>query len=92
MPYARNRKDYAAGAIASHPQGDHCETGQFAVIGFILILIDFIPLAVGLSLSKGNFQSKFIKKAVPIRLSMLIIGIVLIVIPYLKSTLGIELE
>jgi hypothetical protein len=81
MPYAGNRKDYAAEATVSNLKGGYCKTGQFVVVGFFLILIDFIPLAVGLSLSKGNFQSKFIKKAVPTWLGMLVLGIFLIVIP-----------
>jgi hypothetical protein len=80
MPFARNKKGYAAGAIVSNLKGN-CETGQFAVVGFLLLLKDFIPLTVDLSLPKGNFQYKFIKKAVPISLSMLFLGIVLIAIP-----------
>jgi uncharacterized membrane protein YozB (DUF420 family) len=60
--------------------GDYA-TGQFAIIGIFLILIDFIPLAFGLALSKGNFQSKFVKIAVPIWLIMLVFGIILIIIP-----------
>jgi len=55
--------------------------GYFAFVGFLLILIDFIPLAMGLGQSKGNFQSKFIKMAVPIWLIMLVFGIILIMIP-----------
>jgi uncharacterized membrane protein YozB (DUF420 family) len=56
-------------------------TGQFAIVGILLIIIDFVPLAVGLGKSKGNFQSKFIKIAVPIWLVMLVLGIILIIIP-----------
>jgi uncharacterized membrane protein YozB (DUF420 family) len=55
--------------------------GQFAIVGILLILIDFIPLAFGLALSKGNFQSKFVKITIPIWLIMLILGIILIIIP-----------
>jgi hypothetical protein len=36
---------------------------------------------LGLGLSKGNFQSKFIKIAIPIWLIMLVLGIILIIIP-----------
>ena len=61
--------------------GGNYVTGQFAIVGILLILIDFIPLAVGLGLSKGNFQSRFIKIAVPIWLIMLVLGIILIIIP-----------
>ena len=53
---------------------------QFAMIGFLLILIDFIPLLLGLSLSKGSFQSKFIKISFPIWLIMLVLGALLIII------------
>jgi hypothetical protein len=53
--------------------------GQFAIVGFLLILIDFIPLLLGLSLSKGSFQSKFIKISLPIWLIMLVIGAILII-------------
>jgi uncharacterized membrane protein YozB (DUF420 family) len=56
-------------------------TGQFAIVGILLILIDFIPLAFGLALSKGDFQSKFVKITIPIWLIMLVLGIILIVIP-----------
>jgi len=55
--------------------------GQLAMVGILLILIDFIPLVVGLGLSKGNFQSKFIKRASPIWFIMLVVGIILIIIP-----------
>ena len=55
--------------------------GYYAFIGFLLILIDFIPLAAGLGTSKGTFQSKFIRTAVPIWLAMLVLGIILIMIP-----------
>ena len=55
--------------------------GQLAIVGLLLILIDFIPLAMGLGLSKGNFQSKFIKITVPIWLTMLVLGIILVIIP-----------
>jgi hypothetical protein len=61
--------------------GGNYTTGQFAIVGILLILIDFIPLALGLGLSKGNFQSKFIKIAVPIWLIMLVLGIILIIVP-----------
>jgi uncharacterized membrane protein YozB (DUF420 family) len=56
--------------------GGNYTTGQFAIVGILLILIDFIPLAWGLGRSKGNFQSKFIKIAVPIWLMMLVLGII----------------
>ena len=56
-------------------------TGQFAIFGILIIMIDFIPLAVGLGKSKGNFQSKFIKISVPIWFVMLVLGIILIIIP-----------
>jgi hypothetical protein len=55
--------------------------GQFAIVGILIILLDFIPLAVGLGLSKGSFQSKFVKKALAIWLIMLVLGIILIIIP-----------
>ena len=55
--------------------------GHFAMIGTLLILLDFIPLALGLALSKGSFQSKFIKIALPIWLIMLVIGVILIILP-----------
>lgn len=54
--------------------------GLFAFIGFLIILIDFVPLAVGLALSKGQFQSRFIKTSFPIWLIMLVLGIILITI------------
>ena len=55
---------------------EELRNGTFAFIGILLILIDFVPLAVGLSLSQGNFQSKFIKIAFPMWLVMLVVGIV----------------
>jgi len=55
--------------------------GQFAMIGILLILLDFIPLAVGLGKSQGSFQSKFVKIALPIWLVMLVIGVILLIIP-----------
>jgi hypothetical protein len=55
--------------------------GQFAIVGILIVLLDFIPLAVGLGLSKGSFQSKFIKPALAIWLIMLVLGIILIIIP-----------
>jgi hypothetical protein len=54
--------------------------GQFAFVGFFLILVDFIPLLFGLSLSKGSFKSKYIKMSLPIWLIMLILGAILIMI------------
>jgi len=66
---------------ATNENGGKCKLGYFAFVGFLLILIDFIPLAVGLGQSKGNFQSKFIKMAAPTWLIMLIFGIILIIIP-----------
>jgi uncharacterized membrane protein YozB (DUF420 family) len=65
----------------SHLPGGNYATGQFAIVGILLILIDFIPLALGLVLSKGDFQSKFVKITVPIWLIMLVLGIILIIIP-----------
>lgn len=53
---------------------------QFAIIGFLLILVDFIPLLLGLSLSKGSFQSKFIKISFPIWFILLVLGTLLIII------------
>ena len=55
--------------------------GHFAMVGILLILLDFIPLTLGLGTSKGNFQSKFIKVALPIWLIMLVLGIILIILP-----------
>ena len=55
--------------------------GQFAIVGILIILLDFIPLALGLGLSKGSFQSKFVKKALAIWLIMLVLGIILIIVP-----------
>jgi uncharacterized membrane protein YozB (DUF420 family) len=55
--------------------------GHFAIFGLLLILLDFIPLALGLAVSKGSFQSKFIKIALPIWLIMLVLGVILIIIP-----------
>jgi len=55
--------------------------GQFAIVGILIILLDFIPLAVGLGLSKGSFQSKFTKPALTIWLIMLVFDIILIIIP-----------
>jgi hypothetical protein len=54
--------------------------GQFAIVGFLLILIDFIPLLFGLIMSKGSFQSKSIKMSFPIWLIMLVLGAILIII------------
>jgi hypothetical protein len=61
--------------------GGNFATGQFAIFRILLIMIDFIPLAVGLAKSKEDFQSKSIKITVLIWLVMLIIGIILILIP-----------
>ena len=55
--------------------------GQFAMVGILVILLDFIPLTLGLAISKGSFQSKFIKIALPIWLIMLVIGVILIILP-----------
>ena len=55
--------------------------GQFAMVGMLLILLDFIPLVVGLGKSQGSFQSKFVKIALPIWLIMLVLGVILIIIP-----------
>jgi uncharacterized membrane protein YozB (DUF420 family) len=55
--------------------------GQFAMVGMLLILLDFIPLVVGLGESQGSFQSKFVKIALPIWLVMLVVGIILLLIP-----------
>ncbi len=55
--------------------------GHFAMVGILLILLDFIPLTLGLAISKGSFQSKFIKIALPIWLVMLVIGVILIIFP-----------
>ena len=54
-------------------------TGQFAIVGILLIIIDFIPLAVGLGKSKGNFQSKINRVAFLIWFMMLVLGIILII-------------
>ena len=56
-------------------------TGHFAIFGILLIMIDFIPLAVGLGKSKGNFQSKSNKTAFLIWFVMLVLGIILIIAP-----------
>jgi hypothetical protein len=56
-------------------------TGYFAIFGILLIMIDFIPLAVGLGKSKGNFQSKSNKIAFLIWFVMLVLGILLIIAP-----------
>lgn len=53
---------------------------QFAMVGFMLILLDFIPLLLGISLSKGSFNSKFVKMSFPIWLLMLVLGALLIII------------
>ena len=55
--------------------------GHFAMVGILLILLDFIPLTLGLTVSKGSFQSKFIRIALPIWLIMLVLGVILILIP-----------
>ena len=55
--------------------------GHFAVFGILLILLDFLPLSVGLAKSQGSFQSKFIKIALPVWLAMLALGIVLLLLP-----------
>lgn len=55
--------------------------GQFAMVGILLILLDFIPLTLGLAISRGSFQSKFIRIALPIWFIMLILGVILIIIP-----------
>ena len=55
--------------------------GHFALFGLVLILLDFIPLTLGLSKSQGFFQSKFIKIALPTWLIMLVVGVILILIP-----------
>jgi len=55
--------------------------GQFAIFGILLIMIDFLPLALGLGKSKGNFQSKFIRISVPTWLVMLVLGIILVIVP-----------
>jgi uncharacterized membrane protein YozB (DUF420 family) len=55
--------------------------GQFAMFGLLIIVLDFIPLAVGLAKSQGNFQSKFIKIALPVWLVMLFIGVILFLLP-----------
>jgi hypothetical protein len=56
-------------------------TGHLAIFGILLIMIDFIPLAVGLGKSKGNFQSKINKIAFLIWFVMLVLGIILIIVP-----------
>ena len=60
--------------------GGKYQMGQFAIVGFLIILIDFIPLLFGLSLSKGSFKSKSIKISLPIWFIMLVIGAILIMI------------
>ena len=55
--------------------------GYFAMFGILLIMVDFIPLLVGMTMSKGDFHSKYIKKTFPIWLLMLIVGMALIIIP-----------
>ena len=55
--------------------------GAFAIVGFLLILLDFIPLVIGLGLSQGKFRSKFIKVALPTWFIMLVLGFILILIP-----------
>jgi uncharacterized membrane protein YozB (DUF420 family) len=55
--------------------------GHFAMVGILLILLDFIPLTLGLAVSKGSFQCKFIRIALPIWLIMLVLGVILILIP-----------
>ena len=55
--------------------------GHFAMVGILLILLDFIPLTLGLAVSRGSFQSKFIRIALPIWLIMLVLGVILILIP-----------
>ena len=55
--------------------------GLFAIFGILLIMIDFIPLAVGLGKSKGNFQSKINKIAFSVWFVMLVLGIILIIAP-----------
>lgn len=56
-------------------------TGHLAIFGILLIMIDFIPLAVGLGKSKGNFQSKINRVAFLIWFVMLVLGIILIIVP-----------
>jgi hypothetical protein len=53
----------------------------FAIFGILLIMLDFIPLAVGLGKSKGNFQSKINKIAFFVWFVMLAFGIILIIAP-----------
>jgi len=55
--------------------------GHFAMVGILLILLDFIPLTLGLAVPRGSFQSKFIRIALPIWLIMLVLGVILILIP-----------
>jgi hypothetical protein len=53
----------------------------FAIFGILLIMLDFIPLAVGLGKSRGNFQSKINRMAFLIWFVMLVLGIILIIVP-----------
>jgi len=55
--------------------------GQLSIVGILIILLDFIPLTRGLAMSKGFFQSKFVKIALPIWLMMLALGIGLNIFP-----------
>ena len=55
--------------------------GHFAMVGILLILLDFIPLILGLAISRGSFQSKFIRIALPVWLIILVLGAILILIP-----------
>jgi hypothetical protein len=48
--------------------------GHFAIFEILIILLDFIPLTLGLAVSTGSFQSKFIKMAIPIWLTMIVLG------------------
>lgn len=53
---------------------------QFAMVGILLILLDFIPLARDFAISRGSFKSKFIRIALQILLILLVLGVFLILI------------
>jgi hypothetical protein len=54
--------------------------GAFALLGMLLIVLDFVLLALGLGLTRGRFEFGDLKIAGPIWFILLMTGIVLIII------------
>ena len=55
--------------------------GQFAIIGILTILFDFILLAMGIGTFKGSFEYEEIKITGPICFVIFMFGFVLTIIP-----------